>query len=122
MRLGQDGTGIYTDGGQAEIDMLMDDVGIWHRTLSSDEVVCIYTHGLAGKSFDESLSGPSVSGAPVLSLGGVALSNLVVNPTTKTITADLPTDQSKPAYVTITPPVVVLSAKIANGKLVITYQ
>jgi Concanavalin A-like lectin/glucanases superfamily len=120
--LGQDGTGGYTDGGSAEIDFELDDLGIWQRALSADEVACVYVHGIAGKSFDETLptSGITVSGAPVL--GGVALSNVVLNTTTKTITADLPTDLSKPAYVTIKPPVTVTGAKIVGGKLVITYQ
>lgn len=56
-------------------------------------------------------------------LGDVAaLTNPVNDPATKTITADLPADQSKPAFLSITPAVRVTSVTIENGKLVIRYQ
>jgi hypothetical protein len=51
--LGQDGTGAYTDGGSAEIDMLMDDLGIWQRVLSPAEISSIYSAGLNGKNLAE---------------------------------------------------------------------
>jgi len=47
--IGQDGTGGYTDGGSSEIDMLMDDVALWTRVLTDDEVGGIYLGGAAGK-------------------------------------------------------------------------
>jgi len=61
--------------------------------------------------------------APGGALGDVgALANVVHDTVAKTITADLPADQSKPAYLTITPAVNITSVKIEGGKLVITYQ
>jgi hypothetical protein len=51
VNLGQDGRGAYTDGGAAEIDMLMDDVAIWRRLLTPQEVATIYQKGQAGQSF-----------------------------------------------------------------------
>ena len=50
LNLGQDGTGTYTDGGSSEIDMMMDDVGIWRRALSASEVAAIYTAGNGGSN------------------------------------------------------------------------
>ena len=47
VNLGQDGTGEYTDGGAAGVDMLMDDVGIWRRLLGGSEVFRIYNAGLS---------------------------------------------------------------------------
>ncbi len=52
VNIGQDGTGKYTDGGSAEIDMVVDDLGIWRRVLTSDEVTAIYLRGQAGSALD----------------------------------------------------------------------
>jgi len=61
--------------------------------------------------------------APGGALGDVGtLANVVVDEGTKTITADLPADQSKPAFLQITPGVTITSVTIEGGKLVIKYQ
>ena len=52
VNIGQDGTGKYTDGGSAEIDMVVDDLGIWRRVLTADEVTAIYLRGQAGTALD----------------------------------------------------------------------
>jgi len=54
--------------------------------------------------------------------GGSALANVGLDPTTKTITADLPRDLSKPAYLTIQPAVDITRTRIQGSKLVITYR
>jgi hypothetical protein len=48
LNLGQDGTGAYTDG---EWDGLLDDVALWERALTSEEVLALYGVGLRGQSF-----------------------------------------------------------------------
>lgn len=54
VNIGQDGTGVYTDGGSAEmVDVMMDDLGIWRRVLSSGEVSAIYDAGKQGKTLAE---------------------------------------------------------------------
>ncbi len=75
VNIGQDGTGKYTDGGSAEIDMVVDDLGIWRRVLSGDEVAAIYLRGQAGNSFEivpTVVPGLKI-GSAVLSGGKVAL-------------------------------------------------
>ena len=52
VNIGQDGTGKYTDGGSAELDMVVDDLGIWRRVLTADEVTAIYLRGQAGTALD----------------------------------------------------------------------
>ncbi len=52
VNIGQDGTGKYTDGNAAEIDMVVDDLGIWRRVLTSDEVTAIYLRGQAATALD----------------------------------------------------------------------
>jgi len=49
VNIGQDGTGIYTDGNAAAITAQIDDLGIWKRVLTADEIGSIYTAGKAGK-------------------------------------------------------------------------
>src|SRR5262249_4943757 len=47
LNLGQDGTGAYTDNGAASIlDGTMEDVAIWRRVITADEVATIYNKGL----------------------------------------------------------------------------
>ena len=90
VNIGQDGTGMYTDGsGFASIDTLMDELAIWRRALTPDEVVCIYTHGLAGKSIDApnvipvTIYQPAASGASFqLSWFGNASSYILQKKTT----------------------------------------
>ena len=51
VNVGQDGTGLYTDSGNAQmIGLLMDDLGIWTRVLSASEVGAIYQGGLIGSN------------------------------------------------------------------------
>lgn len=54
INIGQDGTGAYTDGGSAQIvDGLIDDVGIWNRVVTEQEVAAIYNAGQAGKDLTQ---------------------------------------------------------------------
>src|SRR5262249_42970039 len=74
--LGTDGTGTYTDGGSAEIDVNMDDLAIWRRALSADETACIFSNGQKGRSLSELNSvppTPPVIGAPTLGAGAIGL-------------------------------------------------
>lgn len=49
VNIGQDGTGVYSDGGSAhDIDAKIDDLGIWRRALTANEAAGIYKAGLAG--------------------------------------------------------------------------
>lgn len=119
--IGQDGTGTYSNA----IDALIDDVAVWRRAISVQEVEAVYRVGNTGKSFDEAVT-PTLTASPVApggALGDVAaLTGVVVNAAAKTITADLPVDQSKPAFLSITPAVTISSVAIEGGKLVIKYQ
>ncbi|HEY6226005.1 MAG TPA: hypothetical protein VI282_02675, partial [Verrucomicrobiae bacterium] len=49
VNIGQDGTGHYTDGGSSSIDALIDDVGIWRRVVTPDEVGKIFLRGKSGQ-------------------------------------------------------------------------
>jgi len=49
VNIGQDGTGIYTDGNIASISAQIDDLGVWRRVLTANEIQSIYTAGQAGK-------------------------------------------------------------------------
>ncbi len=51
--IGQDGTGVYTDGGSAQIEFVMDDFAVWSRALSAGDVAAIALGGAAGKSLDD---------------------------------------------------------------------
>jgi hypothetical protein len=47
----QDGTGVYSDIGTSNFNgAAIDDLGIWRRAITQDEVTLIYTTGLTGKS------------------------------------------------------------------------
>ncbi len=119
--IGQDGTGTYS----SALDALIDDVAVWRRAIGVQEVEAIYRVGNGGKSFDEVVT-PTLTAAAVPSggaLGSVAtLTGVVVDSAAKTITADLPADQSKPGFLSITPAVTISSVTIEGGKLVIKYQ
>jgi hypothetical protein len=53
LNLGQDGTGKFFGGGAAGLtNALFDDLGVWQRALSPDEVAFIYLQGRAGLTFD----------------------------------------------------------------------
>jgi alkaline phosphatase D len=52
--IGQDGSGTYTDGGTVTIgDGTLDDLGIWRRAISSEEVQEIFRKGLAGANIQQ---------------------------------------------------------------------
>ncbi len=66
INIGQDGTGLYTDGGGgAAVDMLVDDVGIWKRALAPTEAASIYVQGEQGKDLTTA-SGIAVVASPLL--------------------------------------------------------
>ncbi len=74
VNIGQDGTGTYTDGGSAEIDMVVDDLGIWRRKLTSTEAAAIYLRGVAGKSLDQApVAAPVAFTAPAVTPAGIVL-------------------------------------------------
>jgi hypothetical protein len=63
--LGQDGTGRYTDGGSVGVeDLMMDDVGLWRRVLTSNEVAAIHLAGLSGKDLATVVSTPEAPRLP----------------------------------------------------------
>jgi hypothetical protein len=73
VNVGQDGRGIYTDGGSAGItNALIDDLGIWRRALSGVEAAAIYNAGQAGHDLSQAQGATlgslnvSVSGANVI--------------------------------------------------------
>ncbi|HVY68489.1 MAG TPA: LamG-like jellyroll fold domain-containing protein [Verrucomicrobiae bacterium] len=78
INIGQDGTGNYNDGNAASINALMDDVGIWNRVLTVDEVGAIAALGRAGKSLDApqtvtsvlSVGAQLLAGTPTLTVNG----------------------------------------------------
>jgi Concanavalin A-like lectin/glucanases superfamily/Immunoglobulin domain len=81
VNIGQDGTGHYTDGdGGAAIDALIDDVGIWRRVVTPQEVAAIYNAGKSGMDLSQagqstsagSLRFTSSAGALTLSWDGAA--------------------------------------------------
>ena len=74
VNIGQDGTGTYTDFGSAEIDMVVDDLGLWRRKLEAPEILVIYLRGLAGKSLDQ----PPAPGPLVLTSLSVKAAGLVL--------------------------------------------
>jgi|GEM_PF-640769 len=50
LNIGQDGKGIYTDGGSVGIEQgHIDEVAVWTRTLTVDEVNAVYTKGSTGQ-------------------------------------------------------------------------
>jgi hypothetical protein len=54
VNIGQDGTGVYHDGGSAyDIDAMIDDLGIWRRALTAKEAAGIYTAGQSGKDLTQ---------------------------------------------------------------------
>ena len=57
VNIGQDGTGVYTDGGSAyNINALIDDVGIWRRALTPNEVAGIYMAGQNGQDLSQAVA------------------------------------------------------------------
>jgi hypothetical protein len=48
VNIGEDGTGSYTDGGSADLNALIDDVGFWRRVLTPQEAASIFAEGSQG--------------------------------------------------------------------------
>lgn len=62
INIGEDGSGVYTDGGSAyNINALVDDLGIWRRALTSNEAKAIYSAGLSGKSLAQAVAPVTLS-------------------------------------------------------------
>jgi hypothetical protein len=62
--IGQDGAGDYTDGNSVGImDGTIDDVGIWRRLVTAQEVSAIFTAGQAGNDLSTAVVGPPGLGA-----------------------------------------------------------
>jgi hypothetical protein len=53
VNIGQDGTGLYTDNHGGHLIALLDDMGIWRRALTANEVTGIYTAGNQGKDLSQ---------------------------------------------------------------------
>ncbi len=64
LNIGQDGTGAYTGGGTAGIDAGIDDVGIWRRALTADEVYWIFAKAARGANIEQNVFGIGGSGTP----------------------------------------------------------
>lgn len=120
LNIGQDGTGSYTDGGSVFHDVVMDEVAIWTRILADEEIVRVFNRGAAGQAVVASAPVQSASGVPPAGFAGSTLQNVVVDPATRTITADIPSG-SEQGYLTLTPAVTVQSIEVVGGKLVVRY-
>jgi len=55
LNIGQDGTGTYTGGGSAGINAGLDDLGIWRRALSTNEVYLIFAKGARGVNIEQNV-------------------------------------------------------------------
>src|SRR5207248_2016934 len=53
LNVGQDGTGTYTNGGTAGISAGLDDLGIWRRALTANEVNLLYAKGARGMNIEQ---------------------------------------------------------------------
>jgi len=56
VNIGQDGTGVYTDNHNGHLIGLFDDLGIWGRALTANEVAGIYKAGNQGKDLSQAAS------------------------------------------------------------------
>ena len=50
INIGQDGTGTYTDGGSAAVEGDIDEVVLWNRVVTEQEVALLYNAGVNGAS------------------------------------------------------------------------
>jgi len=72
VNIGQDGRGDYTDNGSAQIvNCAIDDLGIWRRALTPQDISGIYTSGVAGRSL------PSVRFLNIINNGATMTLNWV---------------------------------------------
>ncbi len=120
LNIGQDGTGTYTDGGGVFHNADIDEVAIWGRILTDEEIVRSFTRGSAGQSLLPVAAAVTAVGTPPAGLSGATLTNVVVDAATRTITADIPAG-SDLGFLTITPAQTIVSIEVVNGKLVVRY-
>lgn len=120
LNIGQDGTGSYTDGGGVFHNVDIDEVAIWTRILSDDEVVAVHARGVAGQALVAAPQAVTAVGVPPAGLTGATLTNVVVDPATRTITADIPAG-SEAGFITISPAQAIQSIGIENNRLIIRY-
>ena len=116
LAIGQNPNGDYGVNGSGAID----DVGIWRRALTPIEARSIYFAGQVGNSFDSVAAPTVITGTPPAGFAGATLTNVVDDPVSKTITADVPSGATE-AYLTISPARAIKSVEAINGKLVIKY-
>jgi hypothetical protein len=82
--IGQDGTGSYTDSGNAQVEgMMIDDLGIWRRVLSGGEIAAIYDAGKKGKD----LAQVTAPAQPFVDSVSPTLNATVVKPTASIVAA-----------------------------------
>jgi len=55
LNIGQDGTGAFTGGGSAGINAGLDDLGIWRRALTTNEVYLIFAKGARGVNIEQNV-------------------------------------------------------------------
>jgi len=120
LNIGQDGTGSYTDGGGVFHNADLDEVALWTRILSDEEIARTYAKGSAGQALVSAPPARTASGVSPVGFGGATLTNVVVDAATRTITADVPSGSTQ-GYLTISPAVTVLSIEVVGGKLVVRY-
>lgn len=75
LNIGQDGTGSYTDNGGVFHDADLDEVAIWNRILSDEEIARAFQHGTAGTALVTPDTTPTAVVASVSRTGG----NLILN-------------------------------------------
>ena len=59
VNVGQDGTGVYTDNHNGHLVGLLDDLGVWRRAITANEVAGIYAAGNQGKDLSQVVT-PSI--------------------------------------------------------------
>jgi hypothetical protein len=64
VNIGQDGTGTYTGGGAAGISTGLDDLGIWRKALTADEVYWLFAKGERGVNIEQNAFGIVGPGQP----------------------------------------------------------
>lgn len=65
VNIGQDGTGVYTDNHNGHLVGLLDDLGLWRRAITANEVTGIYNGGNAGKDLSQVIT-PAILTARVM--------------------------------------------------------
>jgi hypothetical protein len=79
VNIGQEGTGTYVDnsggitGGDAGIEALIDDVGIWRRVVTPQEAAAVFAAGAAGSDLSHAVVGPPTLGEITVSASATTL-------------------------------------------------